>query len=274
MINKLFLMLILLMPGIASAMNVTIEPGSMKDDKSANGNKQADLNLSGLIVRKVLWQDGALLMPVTVSNDRSYNDVKLISRELYRKMEDCFVNGCRESSSLDNPPLPSIGKIVIRKLNSKIRVSNIEISFDNGIVVSVGIMAENYPDGTFWLSYPQSIGFSSSRLQKEADDFVFRMFSEENPHLKVVRAEQGGANASAAAKAEEEEAKARAKENEESGQAVVKTIVFDDESRPSRKTRKARTKKTSAKKSRKRRSSSSYYYSDEAAGLGSIYEAR
>lgn len=275
MLKKLFFLLIFVLPASAYPMTVTVEPGTMKsEDKGLKDNKQADLNLSGVIVRKVLWEDGAVMMPVTVSNDRSYNDVKLISRDLYRKMEDCFVNGCRESGTTDNPPMPVVRVEAIRKLNSKIRVSNIEISFDNAITVSVGIMAQNYPDGTFWLSYPQSIGFSTSRLQEYTDDVVFKAYAEENPHLDVVRAEKASSLSTAAAKAEEEEASAKAKEDEDSGMAIVnKTPVFEEDVRPTRKNKRSRSKKgTSTKKSRKKKSRSDSY--DEASGIGSMYEAR
>lgn len=195
-IKLFFLFLLVLLPSAAfSAMTVSVEPASMKN------NRQADLNLSGLIVRKVLWEDGALLMPVTVSNDRSYSDVKLTSRDLYLKMEDCFINGCREAASTDKPDLPVVTVEAIKKLNSKFRVTNIEISFDSSIIVSVGIMAENYPNGTFWLSYPQSIDFSSSELKEKTDDVIFSAYAAENPHINVSRALQaGGAKEGGAAK--------------------------------------------------------------------------
>ena len=253
-----------ILPSAAFSMTVLIEPGTLKD------NKQADMNLSGLILRKVQWEDGALMMPVTVSNDRSYNDVKLISRDLYLKMEDCFINGCREASPSDNPTLPAVKIEAIKKLNSKFRVTNIEISFDNAITVSVGIMADNYPDGTFWLSYPQSIGFSSRILQEHTDNVVFKAFAEENPHLKVVRASQAS-TVSSASKEDEEDKSA---EQEEEKIAVLKTPVFEDETKPSRKSRKTRAKKSSSRKSRKKKSSSDDYYYDPGDVSGGIYEAR
>ena len=251
-----------MLPAGVSAMTVTIEPGTLKD------NKQADMNLSGLILRKVQWEDGALMMPVTIANDRSYNDVKLVSRDLYLKMEDCFINGCRESSPADRPTLPSVKIDAIKKLNSKFRVSNIEILFDNAVSVSVGIMAENYPDGTFWLSYPQSIGFASKILQEHTDNVLFKAFADENPHLKVVRASQP--SSLSAPQKEETEKETDSIEK----MAVVKTPVFEDDARAGKK-RKTRSKKNTARKSRRKKSSLSddyYYGSGDVSGV--IYDAR
>ena len=252
-----------MIPAGISAMTVSIEPGTLKD------NKQADMNLSGLILRKVQWEDGAVLMPVTIANDRSYNDVKLVSRDLYLKMEDCFINGCRESSPADRPTLPSVRIDAIKKLNSKFRVSNIEVMFDNAVSVSVGIMAENYPDGTYWLSYPQSVGFASKVLQEHTDNVIFKAFADENPHLKVVRAAQPSSLSSSQVKEETE------KEPEETEKiSVVKTPVFEDEPRTSKK-RKARSKKNTTRKTRRKKNSSAdgYYYGSEDIS-GVIYDAR
>lgn len=233
-----------------SAMVVSVEPGSIKN------NRQADMNLSGLIVRKVQWEDGALMMPVTVSNDRSYFDVKLISRELYLKMEDCFVNGCRESTPADRPTLPVVKVEAIKKLNSKFRVSNIEISFDSSITVSVGIMAENYPDGTYWLSYPQSIDFASPLLKEQTDNVVFGAYAAENPHLNIVRSSGNESSRSHYSKNNpgEKAPEVSSSENEAPVSVVRKPVYEDDDS--SRKSKKGRTKGKKRKQKKKNSSSS------------------
>ena len=231
------------------AMVVSVEPGSIQN------NKQADMNLSGLIVRKIQWEDGALMMPVTVSNDRSYHDVKLISRDLYLKMEDCFINGCREATPADRPTLPLVKVEAIKKLNSKFRVSNIEISFDNAITVSVGIMAENYPDGTYWLSYPQSIDFASPLLKEQTDNVVFGAYAAENPHLNIVRSSGNEASRSHYSKNNPGE-----KSQEVSGQenevpvSVVKKPVYEDDDSP-KKSKKGRNKGKNRKSKKKNMSS-------------------
>ena len=251
-IKLLSVLAVAAMPVPLSAMTVAIEPGSLQS------NKQADMNLSGLIVRKVQWEDGALMMPVTVSNDRSYHDVKLISRDLYLKMEDCFINGCRESSSDDRPALPPVKVEAIKKLNSKFRVTNIEISFDNAITVSVGIMAENYPNGTYWLSYPQSIDFSSPLLKEQTDNVVFGAYAAENPHLTVERASPSAASRSHYNKVNSTESSSEKDEDKEmNAQAIVKTPVYDDENAASKKSKRSKRK---SRKGRKKSSNSEQEY--------------
>ncbi|MCR4819859.1 MAG: hypothetical protein K5838_01900 [Elusimicrobiales bacterium] len=266
-IKLLSILVIAAMPMPLSAMTVAIEPGSLQS------NKQADMNLSGLIVRKVQWEDGALMMPVTVSNDRSYHDVKLISRDLYLKMEDCFINGCREASPNDNPTLPLVKVEAIKKLNSKFRVTNIEISFDNAITVSVGIMAENYPNGTYWLSYPQSIDFSSPLLKEQTDNVVFGAYAAENPHLTVERASPSAASRSHYNKVNAPESNSEKDEdNEINSQAIIKTPVYDDDNAATKKSRKSKRK---SRKGRKKSYNSSQDYGGSASWHNSnpMYEA-
>jgi len=174
---KLFILLIFL-PSTSFSIMVATERDSVKSN-------HADMNLSGLIVRKVIWEDGAVIMPVTVASERIYQDVKLVSRELYLKMENCFINGCPEYSESLVPPMPRVKFESLKKLNSKVRVSNIDVSFDDSIIVTIGVMASNYQEGSFWLSYPQSIDFSNPALKQETERVVFDAWIAENPHLTV-----------------------------------------------------------------------------------------
>jgi len=131
----------------------------------------------------------------------------------------------------------------LKKLNSKIRVSNVDISFDSEIVVTVGIMASNYGDGEYWLSYPQSIGFDNPALKKEVEDTVFAAWAAENPHLTVHNSEQQPAQEEAAASptaGSQESSEAAAAEKP--AKPSVKNLDSSDDTKKS--AAKKRTKKS------------------------------
>ena len=75
--------------GGAGALEVTgTAPAAVK------GAPKADFTLSGITVKGVSWEGGAVVLPVTRVKARSYIDVKVLSRSLYSKLEACFTAGC------------------------------------------------------------------------------------------------------------------------------------------------------------------------------------
>ena len=53
---------------------------------AVKGAPKADFNLSGLVVKSVAYEKGAVIMPATENKGKTYNDVKLLARGLYGRI--------------------------------------------------------------------------------------------------------------------------------------------------------------------------------------------
>lgn len=124
----------------------------------AKGAASADFNLSGVTVKGVAWENGAVVLPVTENKGRSYIDVKLLSRKLYSKLENCFKAGCPPPAKAPAPPAIKVEGF--RPLKSKVRVANAEVSLDGELAVVLGVMVSSREPGTFWVAFPDSVVFS------------------------------------------------------------------------------------------------------------------
>ena len=169
----------------AGALEVTgTVPGSVK------GAAKGDFLLSGLEVRGVSFEKGAVVMPVTENKGRTYADVKLLSKALYGKIENCFKNGCakqaapaagtegkekpapREEKQAAKVSVPVIKVEEFKPLKSKIRVANAEVSFDGELLVSLGVMASSKEPGTFWIAFPDTLEFKDGALKAAVEKAV------------------------------------------------------------------------------------------------------
>jgi hypothetical protein len=160
-----FLALLLALCGPAAALEVAgTVPAAVK------GLAKADFNLSGVMVKGVAWEKGALVLPVTENKGRTYIDVKLLSRPLYAKMEVCFKTGCPKAAKAGKAPVVKIDEF--RPLKSKSRVANAEVSFDGELVVTVGVMASSREPGAFWLAFPDTVGFAEETFKGAVEKTV------------------------------------------------------------------------------------------------------
>ena len=145
-----------------SALEIT----SMSTE-AAKGAVKGDFTFSALTVKGVTYEKGAVIMPVTENRGKTFNDVKLLSKKLYVKIEACFKSGCVKSAKAPAPPAVKVS--AVRPLKSKARVANAEISFDGELLVVVGIMASSKEPGTFWGAFPDVLAFSDPAFKSAVE---------------------------------------------------------------------------------------------------------
>lgn len=152
------------LPAAAAALEVTgTAPASVK------GAAKADFFLSGLAVKGVSFEGGAVVLPVSQVNDRVYSDVKLLSRALYGKLETCFRSGCARPG---RAAAPAVKLEELKPLKSKSRVANAEVSFDGDLLVVLGVMASYRDPDEFWVAFPASVEFRDAGLKAAVERTV------------------------------------------------------------------------------------------------------
>lgn len=122
-------------------------------------------------------------MPLTIrKNGRKkvkYSNIKIKSRMLYDKLVKSFEG--RPSAEPAEKEIEDVNFRVIsaRKLNSDFRVSNIDVIFDNELIVTFGLLKKTHPilrnkipAVYFEVSNPQNFRFKSERLKTKIDKLV------------------------------------------------------------------------------------------------------
>ena len=149
---------------------------------TVKGAPKADFNLSGLVVKNIAYENGAVIMPVTENKGRTYADVKLLSKGLYMKLEACFKDGCAKPAAgkadkkSEAKPAAKAGPAIkveeFKPLKSKVRVANAEVSFDGELTASLGVMASMKEPGVFWIAFPETLEFKEAALKTEIENAV------------------------------------------------------------------------------------------------------
>ena len=146
----------------AAALNApALEVVSAFPVKTEKG-KKADFSFSGsAMVRNIAFEKGAVIMPVTEYKDRTYTDIKLLSKSLYGKLESCFSsNNCIYAGKASAPRL---SVIEVKQLKSKTRVANVTVAFDGDLSVTFGVIKK--ASGEVWAAYPANFEAKAPALK-------------------------------------------------------------------------------------------------------------
>ena len=159
------LLCVLLMPaGPASALEIV----SATPVKTENG-KRADFVFAGSVtVRGILFEKNAVIMPVNEHGGRTYSDIKILSKALYKKIEACFFKKRCVAGGRVAPPKVSVRGV--SRLNSDIRIANVFLSLDGDLSVTLG--AVRRASGAIWASYPDDFEVSDAGLRSSINSKV------------------------------------------------------------------------------------------------------
>ena len=140
---------------------VALEIISAVPVKTENG-KRADFVFAGSVtVRGVSFDKNAVIMPVTEHKGRTYADIKILSKALYKKMEACFFK--ERCAAGGRVALPKISVLGAAPLRSDIRIANVFLSFDGDMSVTFGAIRR--ASGEIWASYPDNFEVSDPGLR-------------------------------------------------------------------------------------------------------------
>jgi hypothetical protein len=137
---------------------------------AVKGASAADFTFGPVTVKNIAWEKGAVVMPVTDNKGRKYTDIKLLSKDLYGKLEACFKNGFTKPAKAPAAPKVKIDSFRVHK--SKARVASAEISFDGELLVVAGVMASRKEEDAFWVAFPSDLVFPDKAFKSAVESAV------------------------------------------------------------------------------------------------------
>lgn len=161
----------------AAALEITaVSPEEIK------GEASGDFSFGPVTVTGITYSSGAVLMPVTENKGRKYTDIKLLSRDVYDRIEACFREGFEAPEK--RPKAPKIEVHSLRPLRSKVRVANAEIRFDGELLVVAGVMLSNRKKGDLWVAFPPDVTFTVKSFKKAVEKAVKKAWAKKKKEQK------------------------------------------------------------------------------------------
>ncbi|HOW89989.1 MAG TPA: hypothetical protein PL037_06885 [Elusimicrobiales bacterium] len=148
---------------------------------ASEAGKKADFVLSGSVtVRNIGFEKGAVVMPATEHNGRTYNDIKILSKALYKKIEACFFKDkCAAAGAVAAPRIALSGVFPLR---SPVRIANVVLSFDGDLAVTFGAIKR--ASGEIKASYPDNFEAPDGALKERIDAEVAKAAAAPAPEVK------------------------------------------------------------------------------------------
>ena len=137
---------------------------------SIKGAAKADFTFGSVAVKNIAYEKGGVVMPVTENKGKIYTDIKLLSKGLYLKIENCFKNGFTKPAKA--PAAPAVKIESFKPLKSPARVANAEIVLDGDLLVTAGVMASKKEEGTFWVAFPPALSFPDGAFKSAVESAV------------------------------------------------------------------------------------------------------
>lgn len=163
------LSVLLLLAAPAAGLDVAaVAPAAVK------GAAKADFSFGPLTLKNVAWEKGAVVLPVTENKGKKFNDVKLLSKAIYGKLEACFKNGCAPAKAA----APKLKVEKLKPLKSPARVANAELSLDGDLLVVVGVMASRKEEGSFWVAFPPDVEFTDAAFKSAVESAVIAAWTK------------------------------------------------------------------------------------------------
>ena len=136
---------------------------------------KADITFSNaLAVKNIAFKKNAVVMPVTEYKDRTYTDIKLLTKNLYLKIQACFAKG--ECVSKTAAAAPVIKVEELKPLKSKTRIANAEVSFDGELKVTFGVIKSG--SGDLWVAYPSNLEVKDAAFKRAIAKAVKEAYAE------------------------------------------------------------------------------------------------
>ena len=157
----------------AGALEITaVSPEAIK------GAAKGDFTFGVLTVRSIAYEKGGVVMPLTENKGKTFADIKLLSKSLYRKVEGCFKNGFTKPAKA--PAAPAVKVDSFKPLKSRTRVANADVSLDGDLLVVAGVMASSKEEGTFWVAFPQELVFTDGAFKSAVESAVIAAWTKKN----------------------------------------------------------------------------------------------
>ncbi len=139
-------------------------------DLSAKKDTGDFIYAGAIKINNISFKEGKVLMPVEENKGKTYENIKLVSRQAYEKLVSSFSKGvCDGRSKISNIPFKIKS---VRKLKSPYRIANVEIEFDQTIIAVFGLIKNK--DGNLWAAIPKDLEFLDKDLQEKVKKEIIK----------------------------------------------------------------------------------------------------
>jgi hypothetical protein len=145
---------------------------------AVKGAAKADFTFGAITVRSIAYEQGGVVMPFTENKEKTYTDIKLLSKSLYGKIESCFKNGFTKPAKA--PAAPAVKIDSFKPLKSPVRVANAEITFDGELLAVAGVMVSKKEEGAFWVAFPPDLVFPDGAFKSSVESAVIAAWAKKN----------------------------------------------------------------------------------------------
>ncbi|MEW6041261.1 MAG: hypothetical protein AB1633_07035 [Elusimicrobiota bacterium] len=150
----------------------------------STGSKIADIKFSKVIlVKNIEYKNSSIILPLDIFKDKKYDNIRIVTKEFH----DLILKNFSDGKNTKNPAKGSVNcktpefKITqIRKLSSPYRIANIEVVFDNSLLVILGIIKSKHNPGDFWISYPDCFEITDKNYKKLFEQQILKEFLKTN----------------------------------------------------------------------------------------------
>jgi len=111
-----------------------------------------------------------LNLPVVLYNNEAYEDIKILSKEIYVKIENCILSEGKIKK--ENNKEPEFKILAINKLKSEHRLFNISLLIDSDLVVVLGLVKNK--NGGMWIAYPDGFKILNKDYKKRLENFIIK----------------------------------------------------------------------------------------------------
>ena len=175
--KSLFLVFLLLLFSLVDIRALNIS--SMK-----GGGDKKDFEFSKTIfIRGIEFRNGFLKMPLDGYKKKKYSNIKILSKDFYYKISNCFEGETCAINKEKKDILIKVEKIF--PLKSPLRVANAEMSFDAELIVVFGIVKDRKKKDEIWLSYPKDFEIRDKVFKNKLEKLIKEKFSKTLKSRKI-----------------------------------------------------------------------------------------
>ncbi|MCG2725302.1 MAG: hypothetical protein L6420_03420 [Elusimicrobia bacterium] len=162
-------LIIFLFAGEISALSISSVNDAETAKEDCRDRKNFEFSKT-ILIKGIEFEDGFLKMPLDGCKKKKYSNIKILSKDFYQKILDCFkIQKCVISAAKKDISL-KVEKIF--SLKSPLRIANANVSFDNELIVTFGIVKDKDKKDEIWISYPEAFEIKDEAFKDKLEKLI------------------------------------------------------------------------------------------------------
>lgn len=179
--NLLNFLFYIILAGI-SINAYSLEITDIKIETLYKNHRVACIEFSKTIrVKNIEYKNSTIIMPLDIFKDKKYDNIRIMTKELHDVILKSFLTGKNTKKTTKDPlnyKTPEFKITQIRKLSSPYRIANVEVVFDDSLLVVLGIIKSKHNPEDFWISYPDNFEIIDKNYERIFKKQILQEFSK------------------------------------------------------------------------------------------------